>query len=195
MENADTPFVALLVAAKGGSREALGSLFDLARPDLRSFAERSVAADLRTKASGSDLVQDTLLEAQRLLARFDGTTPDQFRAWLRGVLANKVADFHRRYRRTEKRGVGRERKLSDDGGPLEESGPGSEVSQREQESIVTAAVAGLPAEYRDVIRLRTWDGLPFAEVGRLMGRSEDAARMLWGRAIERLREVLGGGRE
>ena len=194
METADAPFVALLLAANRGSREALGTLFDLARPDLKSFAERSISPDLRTKGSSSDLVQDALLEAQRLIARFQGTTPDQFRAWLRGVLANKIADFQRRYRGTEKRGVGRERAMSDDdNGAVDELGPGSEVAQREEMSLVTAALARLPADYREVIRLRTWDGLPFADVGRLMNRSEDAARMLWGRAIERLREILGGG--
>jgi hypothetical protein len=38
--------------------------------------------------------------------------------------------------------------------------------------------------------LRTWQRLPFAEIGRQMGRSAGAAEKLWLRAVERLQAVL-----
>jgi DNA-directed RNA polymerase specialized sigma24 family protein len=44
-----------------------------------------------------------------------------------------------------------------------------------------------------VIELRFREDLAFAEIGRLKQRSEDAARMLLFRALERLQQILEGG--
>ena len=191
----DAAFLALLAEAKRGGREALGTLFGHVRAELLAVAERSLTDVLRAKGSGADIVQDALLEALRLVARFEGESLDQFRAWMRAVVLNKAADFDRRYRRTEKRGLSRERPLDageGEGVAMDGPGPGTTVAQHEEQSRVTAAMARLPEEYRRVLRLRTWDAMTFADIGRRLDRSEDAARMLWVRAIERLRAELGG---
>lgn len=194
----EAEFDALLAAARAGDREAVGALFDRFRPWLRAVAGQSMAAPVRAKASGSDLVQDAFLEVQRIFERFHGRTPGELRAWLQAVVANKAADLNRHYLGTEMRDAAREQPAdagSGDGpgGWLAAAGPepGSAVVRGEDAERVVAALAQLPPHYQEVIRLRTWDGLAFAEVGRLTGRSEDAARMLWGRALELLGEHLG----
>ena len=53
-----------------------------------------------------------------------------------------------------------------------------------------AALQGLSDEHRQVLRLRNWDGLSFAEIGGRLNRSEDAARKLWSRAVEKLQAKL-----
>jgi RNA polymerase sigma-70 factor (ECF subfamily) len=83
--------------------------------------------------------------------------------------------------------------------PIEDGQPKFEVSDprrsprasliaKEESEALQAALARLPEDYRTVLRLRNWDGLPFAEVGRQMERSEEAVRKLWSRAILRLQE-------
>jgi RNA polymerase sigma-70 factor (ECF subfamily) len=62
--------------------------------------------------------------------------------------------------------------------------------RREDEILLADALAELPADYRDVIVIRHIEGLPFEEVAQRMGRSAGAVRMLWLRALKRLREVL-----
>ena len=52
------------------------------------------------------------------------------------------------------------------------------------------AILALPDEYRTVLMLRTWERLPFGEVGKRMDRSPDAARMLWARAVQQLSQQL-----
>jgi RNA polymerase sigma-70 factor (ECF subfamily) len=49
----------------------------------------------------------------------------------------------------------------------------------------------LPVDYRDVLMLRNLQSLPFEEVAERMNRSVGATRMLWLRAIEKLRAVYG----
>jgi DNA-directed RNA polymerase specialized sigma24 family protein len=51
----------------------------------------------------------------------------------------------------------------------------------------------LPADYQTVIRLRLIDGLPAADVGRIMGRGPDAVRQLQHRALSALRGALTEG--
>ena len=48
----------------------------------------------------------------------------------------------------------------------------------EQTHRLQAAIDRLPDDYRQVIALRYHEGLAFDEVGRRLGRSADAARML-----------------
>jgi RNA polymerase sigma-70 factor (ECF subfamily) len=62
---------------------------------------------------------------------------------------------------------------------------------QEQAQAVREALERLPEEYRQVIRLRLQDDRPFEEIGRVLGRTANAARKLWERAVERLQQELG----
>lgn len=57
------------------------------------------------------------------------------------------------------------------------------------------ALSGLPDRQRMVVHLRLWDQLTFATIGERLGLSEDAARMLYGRAIARLRKSVRPGHD
>jgi RNA polymerase sigma-70 factor (ECF subfamily) len=54
------------------------------------------------------------------------------------------------------------------------------------------ALQRLPAEYQQVVILRYHEGRSFAEVGAALGKSEDAAKKLWLRAVRRLRSEMKG---
>src|SRR5262249_46344878 len=100
-----------LLAARAGSREALGEVLEACRAYLLLVANKEIDPQLQAKGGASDLVQETFLEAQRAFGRFQGTTADELRAWLRQLLLHNVADFGRRYRGTGKRRVEREVRL------------------------------------------------------------------------------------
>ena len=51
-------------------------------------------------------------------------------------------------------------------------------------------LARLPEDYREVIVLRNLEGLSHEEVAHRMGRGIGAVRMLWVRALSRLRREL-----
>ena len=70
-----------------------------------------------------------------------------------------------------------------------DSGAGYAV-RREDELILADALSRLPDDYRDVIVLRHIEGLPFEEVAARMERSAGAVRMLWLRALKKMREEL-----
>jgi RNA polymerase sigma-70 factor (ECF subfamily) len=152
--------------------------------------------DLRSKGGASDLVQETFLEAQRDFARFQGSSPEEVRAWLRQVLLNNVGAFTRRFVATSKRSVTREVALQANGSSagLNDQLAGSTASpsgmaiEHEQAALLRRALERLPDEYFRVVVLRFEEGRSFEEIGRLTKRSPDAARKVWSRAIERLRQ-------
>jgi RNA polymerase sigma-70 factor (ECF subfamily) len=191
---------AWLPAAHAGCREALGQALEACRGYLLHVAERELDPELRAKGGASDLVQQTFLEAQRDFAHFQGNTEADLLAWLRHLLRHNLGKFRRAYRRTQKRGVGREVSLDAGraGGPRGEevpadgSSPSEQAVQHEQDEALERALEGLPEDYRQVIRLRYKEDRSFEEIAGLIGRSAEAARKLWARAVKRLQQELEG---
>jgi RNA polymerase sigma-70 factor (ECF subfamily) len=185
-------------AARGGSREALGQALDLCRTHLLEVARRSLAPALRAKGTPSDLVQETFLEAQQLFPRFEGGSEVQLRAWLRCLLLHKAAKLGRRYNGTRKRQLSREIPLGNEGRATMRPSqiadttptPSVQVMADEQMRRLQDAISRLPDDYRRVMTLRYHEGLTFEEVGRRVARSADAARMMWARAVARLKQEL-----
>jgi RNA polymerase sigma-70 factor (ECF subfamily) len=188
-----------LPAARAGSSEALGQALEVCRRYLLHIAQQQLDPDLRAKGGASDLVQWTFLEAQRDFAHFQGDSNTEWKAWLRRLLIDNLANFTRHYRGTAKRQVGREVAL-DAGSSGDSPGaglyaatasPSAAAMAHERAAALQRALAKLPEDYRQVITLRQLEERSFEEIGPLMHRSPDAARKLWTRAIDCLRQELG----
>jgi RNA polymerase sigma-70 factor, ECF subfamily len=196
-------FVTMLAAARGGSAQALGVLLQSFQPYLLSIARLGLPGNLRGKYDAADLVQETLLEAHRGFAGFNGTDADDLRVWLGGILQHNLKDCVRRYRDSSKRSIGRERSLEaghETGGPGDEEvdpdpTPCTQSIARESVAALREALLRLPADEQAVIRLRQFDSLSFQEIGRRLGRSPEATRKLFSRAIARLQRLLDVTRE
>jgi len=190
------PVEICLAAARGGSREAQGRLLELCRQYLLHVANAELDSQLQVKAGGSDLVQETFFEALRIFERFQGESPVQFRAWLRAILVNKLDDFARHYQATAKRQIGKEVALAAGSQPGPEPAaclpsPSSVAVHSEQAVALTAALSRLPEHYRQVIVLRQIEDLSFEEMAARLGRTSEAVRKLWWRAVQQLQQELG----
>jgi RNA polymerase sigma-70 factor (ECF subfamily) len=187
-----------LARARAGSSEALGQALEAFRDYLLLIADRELGPDLKVKGGASDLVQETFIEAHKDFERFRGDSEGELRAWLRCLLEHRLANFARRFRQTGKRGIGREVALQTDDSSAslshglagDEPTPSRELMAREELEALESVLARLPDDYRQVIALRYQDQMPFEEIGRLMGRSADAVRKLWWRALGRLQDEL-----
>ncbi len=192
----------LLDEARHGSDAAIGSLFESARAYLLFLANRELPRGLQAKFGASDLVQETAIEAHRDFARFAGSTPEEFYAWLRSILQNNLRDAVRRYEVSQKRDIAKETRLGSladrrDNGqtvlswPHDRSRPpDGSIIRREDTAKLEAVLARLPDDYRIVLRMRYWDSLSFQQIGDRFGRSAEAARKLWYRAVHKLQDEL-----
>jgi RNA polymerase sigma-70 factor (ECF subfamily) len=199
-ENNEPNVAELLELARGGDAHSRDRLFEMCRNYLGIVARSQVETWLRVKVDASDLVQQTMLEAHRDFARFEGGSEGEWLAWLREILKHNAADFVRHYRGTAKRQARREVRFRDPADSLSpgvpeaaaaDATPSQEFLQLDNELRVTAAVAELSPDYREVIVLRNLQRLSFNEVAERMGRTRPAVQMLWMRAIKKLQESMG----
>ena len=103
----------LLVArARTGEPEALNALLKMYRNYLRLLAGTQITPILCVRIDPSDLVQETLMEAGRDFAQFNGTTERQLMSWLRTILARNLANLIKHHH-AQKRDVYQHRSLED----------------------------------------------------------------------------------
>lgn len=192
----------LINRARGGSKSSLGALLEQYRNYLAVLAATQIEKRLQPRVSPSDVVQETMLRAHKNFGQFRGTTEQELLAWLRQILVNNLARFVEQHMMAARRDVRREVSIERLGVALEQStiqlaalvpshgkSPSMAVQQREEAVLLADRLAQLPDDYREVLVLRNLQGLPFDEVARRIDRSVGATRMLWLRAIEKLRTV------
>jgi RNA polymerase sigma-70 factor, ECF subfamily len=193
----------LLEDARGGDAESLGRLLELYERYLALLARLQIGKRLQGKVDPADIVQETFLDAHRNFARFRGESEGQFLAWLRQILAMKLAGLYRHYLGTEGRNVRLERDIAeafdrssallDRGLVAVQSSPSQQAARREQGVLLANALAELSDAYREIIVLRHLEGLTFPQAAERMGRTLDSVEKLWMRALVKLRQLLGGG--
>jgi RNA polymerase sigma-70 factor (ECF subfamily) len=198
METPSLDIARWLPEARAGSRQALGDMLEAYRAYLLLIANRQLDPELRAKGGASDLVQETFLEAQRDFAQFHGDSGDELQAWLRQLLLHNLANFARHYKDAGKRAVAREVAIDTPSGaqerglPSDTPSPSGQAMAQEQAQALRQALERLPEDYRQVIVWRYQEGRAFEEIAEKLGRSENAARKLWFRAVERLEQEMKG---
>jgi RNA polymerase sigma-70 factor (ECF subfamily) len=189
----------LLILAKAGSSPALVRLLDRYRDTLVEQAQGHLGPRLRVKLDIEDLLQDVSLHACRHIRRFRGGTEREFLCWLRNILTRILLNQWRHYFGTARRNLRREQPMCDvydstGGRALDPVAPDTSPSQRasRQELVCRLAegIERLPALYHKVIVLRHKEGRSFADVARILGRTEDSVKNMWFRALHQLRCTL-----
>jgi len=190
----------LLPVARQGDRESIGELLQHYRNYLMLLATTQVERRLQSRISPSDIVQETMLRAHRHFAQFRGKTEQELLAWLRQILLTNLARFVERYMLTAKRDIRREVSIEQLGASVAASSaqfnsllcargqtPSAAAQRREEAVLLADRLAQLPPKYRAVLVLRNIQGLSFEEAAARLKRPLGATRMLWLRAIKKLR--------
>jgi len=174
------------------SEDGFDAVLESCRLFLSEIATDELPSQLAAKGGASDIVQETLAAAVQNRGQFRGATVVELRAWLHGILQNELALFRRRYSATRGREVSRERSLGSLSAKLLASAdsPIAKLVRDERERAVAAALADLDDEQREAILLRLEERVGFREIGERLGRSEEAARKLFTRSLDRLRGLL-----
>ncbi len=171
-----------------GDAAAAAVLFDRHAATMRASVRRRLPAALRAKVGESDVVQEAWLAAYLSLSGFENRGDRSFVKWLQRILEHKLLDEIRRHAGVGKRDARREQRLVTDA-PVADAGqpsPSAEVVSVERSAALSAAIDDLPSDQATVLRWIHQEGLTLVEAGERMGRSADAVRKLYGRALVRL---------
>jgi RNA polymerase sigma-70 factor, ECF subfamily len=192
----DDPLVQRL---RRGDADALAEFVEAHRARLLAYIDRSVGAALRRKVEPQDLLQETVIAALRALSQADLAERDPF-GWLCQVAEQRIIDAHRRFFGAQKRAADREVPLdagADGRGGLIDllvasmTTPSQALSRDHKQRRLQEAVAGLPPEGREALRLRYAEDLPTKEIARRLGKTDGAVRVLLTRTLGKLQRLLG----
>jgi len=130
------------------------------------------------EADAQDLVQEAVLEAaQRLDAQRPPPAPLVF-----STIRRRAIDLARRQARRSNR----ELAASDQATELWFD---TSVEERERAKLIQDAISKLPEMFREVITLKIWGGLTFAEIGEALGIPANTAASRYRYAVEELRKM------
>jgi RNA polymerase sigma-70 factor (ECF subfamily) len=174
---------ALLGAWLVGDDAAFGALVSMHQGLVLAIVRRYAA----TPQDARDLVQRTFLRAfesaRRTLVRGRGNAAP-FRRWLIRVAVNLA----RNHRRDAARWTTSPLDLPSLA--AEGSSTPDALERAQSAARVRCAALRLPRRQREVLTLRIDAELPFAEIGEVLGITENAAKVSFHLAVKRLRSVL-----
>jgi RNA polymerase sigma-70 factor (ECF subfamily) len=177
-------------ATAAASDEALDRLYERCAPKLLSYIRLKLGRGLRVRLESRDILQATLLKSFQHIAEFKGTGSQALLVWMARIAEREIvdrADYHHRQRRD----AGRESPI-DDHPELRARTRSilSRVIADEQTERLERAIDTLSDAHREIILLRKFEDLSFPDIGRRLGKSEDACRMLLARAMTALTLAL-----
>jgi len=188
----DSVFVDLVGKAKAGDESAAGQLLRYFEDDVRLMVRVRLPRALRSQFDSMDFVQavwQSFFADDEGRARFENSR--HLRAYLAGVVRNKVFAEHRRRTQTRKYDLGREeplyvRRPSGREEPRAVAAPDPSPSQQVQaDDCLDRLLAGGDSREAQVVELRC-EGLTFEEVAVRLGTSERSVR----RVVDALRERM-----
>lgn len=177
--------VGLVTRARLGDRESLSQLAELVEGRLLAYIYR-LTLDLDL---ARELLQETLLEMVKSVSEIKH--PERFWFWLFRTALGKVQHHFRGQQRRRKIQLSAFEKERLSLQSLQDYDEGlDELIRQELSGAVFEAMDRLRISHRNVLALRCFEQMPYAEIAALMDCSEIKARVLFCRAKMALRKRL-----
>lgn len=177
----------------------LGELSDFDRflADVERRALRIAEIGVRNRDDALDIVQDAML---RLTRRYSSRPAQEWTPLFYRILNNGVRDWHRRnaVRRRVMVFIGRSPDDEPGYDPVAEAAdpdgrtPDDTLAAEQAMDVLERALRRLPARQREAFMLRTFEGLDTGGTARAMGVTAGSVKTHYFRALQTLREALGG---
>lgn len=155
--------------------------------DIYKIYFRRIYAFLYKLTSDSDIseemAQETFYQAFLSFHRYDGSC--EIFTWLAAIAKNVFFKYLRKKKLTS---LNIELIVEPQAGA--ESDPEEILQQKFVASYVNDCVSRLPQKYRDVVFLRIYAELPFAQIADILGITENSAKVVYYRAKNLLRKDL-----
>jgi RNA polymerase sigma-70 factor (ECF subfamily) len=191
----------LLDRAKGGDHKAREQLLARHRERLRNMVAVRLDRRLAARVDPSDVVQEAILDADRLLSDYLAERPLPFYPWLRRLCWKRLMKIYQHHLDAEKRTPKREAHaipiLPDDSAwALGErflatgTSPSNRLVRQELCQRVQAALAAMAPVDREVLVLRFLEQLSTSEAAAILDITETALKSRQTRALGRLCRLL-----
>ena len=190
----------LVERLKQGDADALAEFIELHRARLIGYIEKNLGTALRRKVEAEDMFQEISADCVRAVADVEFGDRDPF-SWLCQMAQRRIIDAHRFFFDAQKRDASREIGLSG-GDRTGQAGlvnllvasitsPSAVFSRDQKEFRLQEAIAQLPEDHREVMRLRYVEGLPTKQIADQIGKTDGSVRVILTRTLKKLEDLLG----
>ena len=138
-----------------------------------------IYARLRSRADAEDLCQDVFEKINMKLESFDSGKAS-ISTWIYSITRNSVIDFYRRSHPHEEI----DENMAQDGA-VDDNLLNDETLEE-----LAEALEKLPAELREIVVLRYYDGIPLTEIAKKMGMSYGMVKLRHNSALELIRRSM-----
>lgn len=192
-------FAELISKATDGCRTSLERLLMANYSRLHRYLKPKIPKVLDGVAGPDDIVQQAFTQVFLKIDTFEGTTEAAFNKWMNVIADNQLQDAIK-LRMRKKRGGERRRVMLDnpesglqllDLLSADQSTASRQLSKKEALQAMHVCIAELPEDYRDVIRLRYFEGASVPEIAKQLNKSTGAIRGILDRARAKLRDGMG----
>ena len=167
-----------IAEAKSGDALAFGRLYDAHVKKIHEYLYYRV----QHRETAEDLTSKAFMKALEKFTSFD-VRKGTFSTWMYRIARNTLIDHYRADRPTAD--------IEDVWDALRDHR--ADVERDADAALllgkVDAHLAALPAVQRDIVVMRVWDGLSYAEIAEIAGKSEAACKMTFSRAVAELRKT------
>ncbi|WP_461809714.1 RNA polymerase sigma factor [Faecalimonas sp.] len=125
-----------------------------------------------------EVTQETFYQAVRSISKYDGKC--KISTWLCAIAKNQLYTYYRKNPQMEE--------MVCDNSSVRSAE--EEVLDNEMRTQMLKILHNCSEPYREVLYLRIWGGLSFKEIGDILNRSENWARITFYRGKEKIREEL-----
>ncbi len=160
--------------SKAGNQEAFHALYDVLADRLFGY----IRSRVRSGDDATDILQDVIVDLWQALGRLEYRSEGHFYAFVFVITKRRLARHYDNRTNTTS---------LDDLTPSEH--PSVEAELVDPDGM-RAHVAKLPEKYRDVMVLRYWSGLGFAEIAHMLKTNENTVKVRHHRALEQLRALM-----
>lgn len=173
--------IELVNRLRGGDRDAWTELYARYHDQLLLTIRLRLGRGLRGHLQSEDILQSVALEAFLELGAFEYRGAKSLERFLHHLVLNKIRDRADTFGAVKRAGTV----------PLDEevAAPDSEEPRYldgDRYEKLERALNALPADLREVLVLRKFDGLSSQEIAERLGKSDDAVRKAYSRALARL---------
>jgi len=187
----------LVTQAQEGDSEAISVLYRLYERRLKGAAQKKLGDQLRAKMETVDLVQSVWKDCLSDMKGFEYRGPESFFHWLLTKVLRKVQD-KARFFAANKRDCAKEKQLltkdaifKSEGSPLSLDPTPSQVAIADEElDHLMGLLDQLTDSQRQTVVLRLRDKMKFIEIGKITNKSPDAVRKTYGRALNRIDQII-----
>jgi len=171
----ETAIARLIESATGGDFGAYGELYGIYLDRIYRY----VFYQVKDKMTAEDLVGEVFVKAWKAIGSYKGKS-QAFSAWLYRIAHNHLIDDFRKRRKLTSLEMET---------PAETGNPEQEAEGKLVQQELSEAINDLPQNQKQVILLKFIEGLDNSEIGKIMGKSQGAIRVLQMRALAALRNM------